>query len=507
MISMTIRAGTGLRAARLRNWRVIAGLAGVAAGITIVTGAFLPWVETFAGLIGIPGIRGGNGRILAAGGLLIAGAGLYHVIRGGSRSRWLTGLGGFAALGFSGYLLIQLAATMRALGGDSMVLARGGPGLWITAAGSLLAFGTLFLPSAPATVPANRQVPSPARSTRADSIRQVIMGRTADLESAGVRRGLQIALGLAWLTDAALQFQPYMFGSAFATHMLAPASAGNPAVFASPVLWASRLIGHDVPAWNTMFAIVQLAIAAGLLWRPAVKAALAGSVVWALAVWWLGEGLGGVLTGTATPLTGAPGAVILYALTAVLAWPRRSSAPGRGGLAAASPLGSHWSRAAWLALWGSFAYLILQPAVRAPRSLHDTLAQNAAGEPGWLAALDRGAASAAGSHGLAISVLLAVVFAVIAAGILVPATTRPVLALAIVVGLAIWIVGENLGGMLTGMATDPNTGPLLILLAAAYWPRPRAPHRDSEPLATVLAGQGGNGDPTWAGQAADRRRR
>ena len=69
MISMTIRAGTGLRAARLRNWRVIAGLAGVAAGITVVTGAFLPWVETFAGLIGIPGIRGGNGRILAAGGL------------------------------------------------------------------------------------------------------------------------------------------------------------------------------------------------------------------------------------------------------------------------------------------------------------------------------------------------------------------------------------------------------------------------------------------------------
>jgi hypothetical protein len=268
--------------------------------------------------------------------------------------------------------------------------------------------------------------------------------------------------------------------------MLAPASAGNPAVFASPGLWASRLVGHDVPAWNTAFAIVQLAIAAGLLWRPAVKAALAGSVAWALAVWWLGEGLGGVLTGTATPLTGAPGAVILYALIAVLAWPRRSTAPGRGGLAAASPLGSPWSRAAWLALWGSFAYLILQPAVRAPRSLHDTLAQNAAGEPGWLAALDRGAASAAGSHGLAVSVLLAAVFAVIAAGILVPATTRPVLALAIVVGLAIWIVGENLGGMLTGMATDPNTGPLLILLAAAYWPlRPRAPHRDSEPLATM----------------------
>jgi hypothetical protein len=505
MISMTSRAGTGLRAARLRNWRVIAGLAGVAAGATIVTGAFLPWVETFAGLIGIPGIRGGNGRILAAAGILVAAAGLYHVIRGGSRSRWLTGLSGFAALGFSGYLLIQLAATMRALGGDSMVLARGGPGLWITAAGSLLAFGTLFLPSAPATVPANRQGTGPGRRTGADAIRQQITGRTADLESAGVRRGLQIALGLAWLTDAVLQFQPSMFGHAFVSQMLVPASAGNPAALASPALWASRLIGRDVPAWNTAFALVQLAIAAGLLWRPAVKAALAGSVAWALAVWWLGEGFGGVLTGTATPLTGAPGAVILYALTAVLAWPRRPPA-SVGDIAAASPLGSRWSRAAWLALWGSFAYLILQPAVRAPRSLHDTLAQNAAGEPGWLAALDRGAASAAGSHGLVISVLLAGVFAVIAAGILVPATTRPALALAIVVGLAIWIVGENFGAMLTGMSTDPNTGPLLILLAAAYWPpRPRAPHRDPEPPATAPAAKGTTVIRHRAGQAADRR--
>ena len=231
-----------------------------------------------------------------------------------------------------------------------------------------------------------------------------------------------------------------------------------------------------MPAWNTTFALVQLAIAAGLLWRPAVKAALAGSIAWALAVWWLGEGLGGVLTGTGSPVTGAPGAVILYALIAVLAWPRRSTSPGRGGLAAASLLGRRCSRAAWLALWGSFAYLILQPAVRAPRSLHDTLAQNAAGEPGWLAALDRGAASAAGSHGLVISVLLATVFAVIAAGLLLPATTRPALVLAALAGLAIWIAGENFGAMATGMATDPNTGPLLILLAAAYWPpRPKPP--------------------------------
>ena len=126
--------------------------------------------------------------------------------------------------------------------------------------------------------------------------------------------------------------------------------------------------------------------------------------------------------------------------------------------------------AAWLALWASFAYLILQPAVRAPRGLHDALAASAAGEPGWLAALDRGAAAAAGSHGLLISAVLAGVFAVIAAGIFFPATVRPVLVLAGVFGLASWVVGQNFGTIPAGMATDPNTGPLLILLAAACWP-------------------------------------
>jgi hypothetical protein len=65
-----------------------------------------------------------------------------------------------------------------------------------------------------------------------------------------------------------------------------------------------------------------------VLWRPTVKAALVGSVAWSLAVRWLGEGLGGLFTGTASPITGAPGAVLLYALIAVLAWPA-SGIPGR----------------------------------------------------------------------------------------------------------------------------------------------------------------------------------
>jgi hypothetical protein len=42
---------------------------------------------------------------------------------------------------------------------------------------------------------------------------------------------------------------------------------------------------------------------------------------------------------------------------------------------------------------------------------------------------------------------------------------------AIALALVIWLVGEDLGDIFTGRGTDPNTGPLLVLLALAYWPR------------------------------------
>ena len=34
----------------------------------------------------------------------------------------------------------------------------------------------------------------------------------------------------------------------------------------------------------------------------------------------------------------------------------------------------------------------------------------------------------------------------------------------------IWVIGQAFGMILTGSATDPNSGPLLALLAMAYWP-------------------------------------
>ena len=316
----------------------------MAAGALIITGALLPWVEAFAGLLPISGIRGGNGRELAAAGAVIVAAGIWQLARGGQAARWLAGLAGFAAAAFSGYLLIQLVRTVRDLGGDSMVIARARaldfPSCWRL---SLAAFATLlFPPSAQATL---RRDPG-ARA----------FSWAADRESAGLRRALQIALGAVWLLDAALQYQPYMFTRGF-PDMLAMAATGQPGIVAGPVTLTAQAVSASPAAWNAAFATIQLALAVGLLFRATARAALAGTVVWALSVWWLGEGLGGIFTTAASPLTGAPGAAVLYALVAVLAWPGdREEQPG-GSVADGSPLG-RYAKLPWLLLWTGMAGLI-----------------------------------------------------------------------------------------------------------------------------------------------------
>ena len=290
------------------------------------------------------------------------------------------------------------------------------------------------------------------------------------------RRRLQLVLGALWLLDAILQYQPVMFTRAFG-QMLAAAAPGNPAVVGQPVIWDARLVGQHPMALNTAFATVQLLLALGIAWRPTVRLALGASVIWALSVWWLGEGLGGVLTGTASPVSGAPGPAVLYALLAVLLWPRdRGRAVARpdgppAPFVAARAVGAPAARALWLLLWASLAYFALLPGNRAPQALHDMLSGVSRGEPPWLASISQQGAGFLAHRGLAASVVLAAVLAVIALGVyLPPRAARVALALAAVVTAVISVAGQALGGILTGSSTDPGTGPLLIMVVLAFWP-------------------------------------
>jgi hypothetical protein len=289
----------------------------------------------------------------------------------------------------------------------------------------------------------------------------------------GYRRSLQLALGVIWLLDAALQYQPYMFTKAFPREVLAPTGPGNPGWIAHPVHWAANLTAGHVVVFDALFATIQLLIALAFFSRRTVRFALIGSIVWALGIWWMGEGLGGLFAGPQSPVAGAPGAAVLYALISVLLWPSDDATPEDtvSSVATRSPLHAVAARVVWLVLWGSFAFESLQAANRSPSALHDMVAGMSDGEATWLQSVDHGFAAALADHGTEVSVALAVGFGLIAlstfgtAGII-----RSGLVLAIAISIAIWVIGENLGEISTGQATDPNTGPLLILLAATYWP-------------------------------------
>ena len=309
-------------------------------------------------------------------------------------------------------------------------------------------------------------VPLTAAASRRVSLRSLAGGHV----TTGRRRTLQLVLAGIWLLDGVLQFQPAMFTKNFAQMVIYPTIAGNPSVIASPMSWAHGIILDHPVGTNTAFACIQLALGLAIAYRPTTKLALAASIPWSIAVWWFGEGLGGVLNGGADPLTGAPGAVILYALLAVLLWPadETASAP----FEAARAVGAHTARALWLVLWGSFVYFTFASNNDAPGALSGQITDMASDEPNWLTSVMNHAANLTNGRDLAISVVLGVLFAGIAISVYLPWTRiqRAWLLAALVFCAVIWVVVQAFGGAFMGMATDPNTAPLLALLVFAYWP-------------------------------------
>ena len=299
-------------------------------------------------------------------------------------------------------------------------------------------------------VTSERRVTAPRRSSMS-------LVRGAPRGPLVTRRRLQLALALLWLLDGSLQLQPFMLTRGFADRVIAPSAAGQPGMVEAAVHWSAMLILGHPAVWDGLFAAVQLAIGLALLSRRTARLTVAASVAWSLGVWVFGEGTGGLAGGTATFLTGAPGAVVLCGLTGLIglaAWPRL--APGdRAALAsrstgwrarlgllvapAADARPATWVPALWATLWGLFALLRALPANDAASALARQLRASVTTAPAWLAHAERALATAAGHDG-----------------------RGPVIALA-----AVWVVGRAFGQIQTGMGTDSNSGPLVALLGIA----------------------------------------
>jgi hypothetical protein len=277
-------------------------------------------------------------------------------------------------------------------------------------------------------------------------------------------------LATLWLLDAVLQIQPNLFtrGPDGFSGLLNGVAAGNPGWIAHTITWNASIVYHHPILTDSVFAAIQFLIAIGIVYPRTIRPALALSVGWALAVWWFGEGLGGIFSGRATPFGGGPGGVLFYAVLAVLLWP--SGGSDRPFVAARS-VGVGTAQAIWVALWALLALLCLVGSGRSPETLHSLVVGMDRGQPGWLTRIDGSSGSLLLHHGTAAAVLLALVCLVVAVGVfLSPRVTRFTIGLAVVVFALIWLAVENIGGILAGGATDPNSGLPILLIAVAYWP-------------------------------------
>ncbi len=285
------------------------------------------------------------------------------------------------------------------------------------------------------------------------------------------QRFIQIVLGIIWLVDGILQFQPYMFTKDFATDVLAAAGKGQPGFVAHPVVYMAQFLTPHIAFWNAIFATLQVLIGIGLLIPRTVKPALAVSFGWVAAVWWFAEAFGQMLNGSATIISGAPGAVLLYGLIGVLVWPTGQTS--EVSASASGPFGDLGGRAVWAAVWTIDAVLQFLPMNSSKGALSSAITAGASGEPSLLASISNHVGNAIHGHGPVVAIVLGVAELLIGLGAL---SHRPNAALMIgaSLALAIWVVGQDLGGILTGQGTDPNAGPLYILLAFTCYRWPAA---------------------------------
>lgn len=275
-------------------------------------------------------------------------------------------------------------------------------------------------------------------------------------------RWLYGGLGFLWILDGLLQLQPAMPNSAFLEMVVAPLLNGQPP-------WFIRLLGAGIQGWsdapvlaNLMAVWIQVGIGLILVIgrnRPWGRWGLWATLAWGLVVWIWGEGLGGLLTGSASWLSGDPGSVFFYLVSAaLLLLPERRWLSGQVARGLGWGLAGFWTLGAIVQAWPGAGYWThLSP-------LFQGAAENA--QPAWVSGPIYQVAQWTTLHGgLANGV---VTLGMLTLGLL--WFGRPFGRLTgMTTGVALflmWWLAQDFG-VLGGVGTDPQTAPVLALLIGA----------------------------------------
>ena len=236
-----------------------------------------------------------------------------------------------------------------------------------------------------------------------------------------------------------------MYSKGFLNDLIAPMGEGQFPLLSWSVATAVRVVGPHQAICGTAFASIQILIGLGLLITVrTVKLALILSFISGSVVWWWGEGLGMVFMGMASPLTGAPGAVLLYGVIGIMVWP--TGRAGTVSAASAGLLGDRGGRIVWTALWVFLGLLMLLPVNAAGNATSAIFSSITGAAPGPLAVIDRALAHATTGGGIDISIVLALILVLIGVGVLWDRLRNGALIAGMVLAALIWLTAENLGG-------------------------------------------------------------
>ena len=259
-------------------------------------------------------------------------------------------------------------------------------------------------------------------------------------------RKFLIILGSIWLPDGLMQFKPLMITQSLVTSVIWPNTWYQPLDIAYPIYSAGKIILSNVAAFDIIFGSIQVAIGLLLIVGKYTKAVIIFSVIWSFAVWWIGEGFGSLFTGQASLLTGAPGAVILYALVGIILYPSRNRERAE----------INSSKMAGYALGFIFILgfiLQMQPYYFMSRNVTWSLSVN------WFVAMS-------GFQSIIFDVFIAGIFLYTGIGFIIFKNRNNTFSyISMALSIFIWVPGEMFGHIYTALGTDPNSGVILLVLS------------------------------------------
>jgi cytochrome oxidase Cu insertion factor (SCO1/SenC/PrrC family) len=287
------------------------------------------------------------------------------------------------------------------------------------------------------------------------------------------RRLLRIGFGVLWILDGILQAQPKMAGG-LASQVIEPTAAASPA-------WVQHLVNWGGTAWSyhpiqagAASVWIQVGIGAWLIvasrgfWS---RLAGAASVGWGLVVWVFGESFGGIFAPGLSLLTGAPGAVLLYAAAgALIALPEGAWRGPRLGRLLLAGVGLFFLGMALLQAWPGRGFW--QGTVNGKPGTLSGMIQSMSGtpQPHFLSSLLSAFGSFTASNGFAVNLVVVIALAAMGAIFLTgrPRLVRYAAGFGIVFCLADWVLVQDFG-FLGGLGTDPNSMiPMALLFSAGY---------------------------------------